>query len=74
MSAAKDERRSCLSQHSHYCHVGAAEPSREYLAAAHFLRSEVAAAAAAVAALDRFQLKLNSFQDKGMELLDEAHR
>jgi hypothetical protein len=38
------------------------------------LRSEVAAAAAAVAALDRYQLKLNSFQDKGMELLEEAHR
>jgi hypothetical protein len=66
--------RTCASHNRHYCHAGAAEPSREYLAAAHFLRSEVAAAAAAVAALDRYQLKLNSFQDKGMELAEEAHR
>lgn len=50
------------------------EPSKEFVAAKHFLGNEVQAAREAVSALDRYIIKLNSFEEKAMELLEEAHR
>eukprot|EP00775_Hariotina_reticulata_P009889 gene9889-10046_t len=50
------------------------EPTKEFLAAGHFLRTETQAARAAVDSLDKYSIKLVSFQDKGIELLEEAHR
>jgi len=47
---------------------------RDGLDAAHFLRNETQAARTAVEALDTYMLKLGSFQDKAIELLEEAHR
>lgn len=44
------------------------------LNAAHFLRNETQAARTAVEALDKYILKLASFQDKALELTEEAHR
>lgn len=44
------------------------------LGAAQFLRAETQAARAAVQALGRYIDKVVSFEDKALELLDEAHR
>lgn len=56
------------------CPAGAQEAVRDCLAAAHFLRNETQAARTAVEALDKYILKLASFQDKAMEVIEEAHR
>lgn len=47
---------------------------RDSLAAEHFLRNETQAARKAVEALDTYILKLASFQDKALEVIEEAHR
>lgn len=47
---------------------------RDSLAAEHFLRNETQAAGKAVEALDTYILKLASFQDKALEVIEEAHR
>jgi hypothetical protein len=44
------------------------------LGTAHFLRAEADAARAAVDALDKYSARLRSYQDKAMELLEEANR
>jgi hypothetical protein len=55
-------------------HTVGQEPVRDCLAAAHFLRNETQAARTAVEALDSYMLKLASFQDKALEVIEEAHR
>lgn len=50
------------------------EPTKQFLAGGHFLRTETQAARAAVDSLDKYSIKLVSFEDKGIELLEEAHR
>lgn len=47
---------------------------RDSLAAVHFLRNETQATRKAVEALDTYILKLASFQDKALEVIEEAHR
>lgn len=51
-----------------------AGPQDQGWGAAHFLRNETQAARAAVEALDKYSLKLASFQDKALEVIEEAHR
>lgn len=65
----------CSASSNSYClHAGAQDAVRDGLDAAHFLRNETQAARTAVEGLDTYMLKLGSFQDKAIELLEEAHR
>ncbi len=54
--------------------LACAGPQDQGWGAAHFLRNETQAARAAVEALDKYSLKLASFQDKALEVIEEAHR